>query len=101
MALRHVVLLKFAEGVVAQAKLELCRRFAALKQSVPGIEALEWGENTSAEGLDHGYTHAFLLTFGSDQARDAYLIHPEHVAFSEAAKPLLAAVTVLDYWSGA
>ena len=99
MALRHVVLFGFADQVGSETKNDVARRFAALQQSVPGVEALEWGVNSSPEGLSHGHSHVFVLTFGSDEARDAYLIHPRHVAFSDWVKPFLASVTVVDYWT--
>ena len=99
MALRHVVLFGFAEKIGPDAQAEVGRRFAALAQSVPGVEAFERGENSSPEGLNKGLTHAFLLTFSSDAARDAYLIHPEHQAFAQWVTSLVASVTVVDYWA--
>lgn len=98
MKLRHVVLFGFANGVSAATIAEVVRRFAELKTLVPGVEAFEWGENASPEGLDRGHSHAFLLTFGSAEARDAYLPHPNHVAFADLVKPLLSTATVVDYW---
>ena len=83
MKLRHVVLFGFAETVKPETVAEIVRRFGALKTLVPGIEAFECGENASPEGLNHGHTHAFLLTFPDAQARDAYLVHPDHVAFAD------------------
>ncbi len=97
MTLRHVVLFGFASAVNAATIDEVVRRFAKLKSLVPGIEAFEWGENSSPEGLAHGHSHAFLLTFGSAAARDAYLVHPDHVAFADWVKPFVSTVTVLDY----
>ena len=76
---------------------EVVRRFAELKDLVPGIEDFEWGENSSLEGLDHGHSHAFLLTFANPQARDAYLVHPDHAAFVTWVQPFVATVTVVDY----
>ena len=98
MNLRHVVLFGFVDE--ARDAAEVVRRFAALQKSVPGVEAFEWGKNCSPEGLHHGHSHAFILTFGSAEARDAYLIHPEHAAFGTWVKPLLSSVTVVDYWVG-
>jgi hypothetical protein len=96
--LRHVVLFGFS-GAASEATIaEVVRRFAELKTLVPGVDAFEWGKNCSPEGIDHGHSHAFLLTFGSSEARDAYLIHPNHVAFSNWVRSLVATVTVVDYW---
>lgn len=98
MKLRHVVLFGFGEAQSRAAITEVIRRFAELKEFVPGIEDFEWGENSSPEGLDKGHSHAFLLTFASAQARDAYLVHPDHAAFATWVRPFVSAVTVIDYW---
>ena len=82
MKLRHVVLFKFSNAASPAEIGEVVRRFAALPTLVPGIDSFEWGENCSSEGLAHGHSHAFLLAFASVEARDAYLLHPDHVAFA-------------------
>ena len=98
MKLRHVVLFGFGKAQSSAAIAEVIRRFAELKGLVPGIDDFEWGENSSPEGLDRGHSHAFLLTFASARARDAYLVHPDHTAFSSWVQPFVSSVTVLDYW---
>ena len=65
MTLRHVVLFGFGKAQGPAAVAEIIRRFAELKELVPGVEDFEWGENSSPEGLDHGHSHAFLLTFAN------------------------------------
>ena len=97
--LRHVVMFAFKEGTDAAQIDEIIRRFAALKNLVPGIQALEWGSNNSPEGLNNGLSHCFLLTFGSTEARDAYLPHPDHVAFADWVGEWVETVTVVDYWA--
>jgi Stress responsive A/B Barrel Domain len=97
MTLRHVVLFGFGEAQSPAAITEVIRRFAALKDLVPGIDDFEWGENSSPEGLNQGHSHAFLLTFANSQARDAYLVHPDHAAFGTWVQPFVSRVTVLDY----
>jgi hypothetical protein len=96
--LRHVVLFGFGKAQSSAAIAEVIRRFAELEALVPGIDDFEWGENSSPEGLDHGHSHVFLLTFANARARDAYLVHPDHAAFANWAQPFVSAVTVLDYW---
>ena len=98
MKLRHVVLFGFGKAQSPAAIAEVIRRFADLKALVPDIDDFEWGENASPEELDHGHSHVFLLTFASGRARDAYLEHPHHTAFSHWVEPFVSSVTVLDYW---
>lgn len=99
--LRHIVMFGFREGTTADELAEIVRRFAALQSEVPGIEAFEWGENNSPEGKANGLTHCFVLTFASEAARDAYLPHPNHTAFSTFARQWIERVTVVDYWAQA
>ena len=97
--LRHVVLFGFKTGADPTRIDELVARFGALKDKVPGIEAFEWGVNNSPEGKAQGHTHCFMLTFESEAARDAYLPHPEHLAFVSFAGPLIEKSFVVDYWA--
>ena len=97
--LRHVVLFGFKEGTSVNEVAEIVRRFVRLKDLVPGIETLEWGENNSPEGLNKGLSHAFVLTFATSAARDAYLPHPDHQAFADWVGPWIEHVTVVDYWA--
>ncbi len=97
MSIRHIVLVKFTETVDASQVDALSGAFAALPSLIPGISAFEAGHNVSPEGLNHGFTHAYVLTFADAAARDAYLLHPQHQAFVERLKPCLADVLVVDY----
>ena len=95
--IRHVVLLKFKEETPAHTQATLEQSFAGLTETISFIQRLEWGVNTSAEGLNKGFTHCFLVTFEDESARDAYLPHPAHQAFVEKVHPWLADVLVVDY----
>ena len=97
--LRHVVLFGFKTGSTDAEIKEIVRRFLELRNLVPGITDFEWGENNSPEGKNHGLTHCFTLTFESEGARDAYLPHPDHIAFAEWAGQWIDSVTVIDYWA--
>lgn len=97
--LRHVVLFTFkAEATPAQVD-ELVKAFGQLPSQIKEIHDYEWGTNNSPEGLNKGHTHCFLVTFKSEQDRDAYLPHASHQAFVAKLKPLLEDVTVVDYWA--
>ena len=95
--LRHIVLIKFNDATTPDQRAELEAAFVALSSKIPQVRSLEWGPNTSPEGLDRGFTHCFLVTFDSEADRDAYLPHPAHQAFVSGLKPQLADVLVVDY----
>ena len=97
--LLHVVSIKFKSQATKQQIAEVVDAFRELKKKIHGIEHLEWGTNVSPEKHDKGFTHGFILTFNSEKARDAYLVHPEHKAFGKLLGPILEDVFVLDYWA--
>jgi len=97
MTLRHIVLLKFRPESSAIDIAQVESAFAALASQIAEVQSLEWGTNASPEGLDHGFTHCFTLGFVDAAARDTYLVHSRHQAFSALAQPRLADVLVLDY----
>lgn len=97
MSVKHIVLVKFSEAASSTVVYDLSKAFAALSSLIPGISAFEAGQNDSPEGLNHGFTHAFVMTFVDTAARDVYLPHELHQAFVERLKPYLADVLVVDY----
>ena len=97
--LNHVVLIKFKEGASEDQIKKVEQAFAALKEKVPGVLSLKWGTNVSPENKNKGFTHAFVLTFGSDKDRDGYLVHPAHRDFGKVLGPVVGDVLVIDFWS--
>jgi len=97
--LQHVVSFKFKEAASKEQVKEIEEAFRALKTKIPQIEKLQWGLNNSPEGLNKGFTHCWILTFGSEGDRDAYLKHPDHVVFGKLLRPVLGDVLVVDFWS--
>ena len=97
--LRHLVMFAFQPEATARDVEGVVERFRALEHLVPGVEGFECGRDVSPEGLGRGFTHCFLLTFGSEAARDAYLPHPQHRAFVASIGPYVKEAMVLDYWA--
>ena len=95
--IRHCVLFSFKEGTTENEVKRIEDEFHLLKFAIPEIAEMEWGLNNSPEGKTHGFTHMFLLTFSTVYARDSYLIHPDHMAFSGMVGPYLEDVLVFDY----
>jgi quinol monooxygenase YgiN len=97
--LRHVVLFKFKEDAKAEDIKKVVDAFAALPKQIDTIVDFEWGTDVSPEKISQGFTHCFLVSFRSAEARDAYLPHPAHKKFVEIVKPHLDKPLVVDYWA--
>lgn len=97
--LHHVVCFKFKSTATPEDIHKVEAAFKELKHKIPQVASLEWGTNVSPEQRNKGFTHCFLLSFKSDQDRDAYLEHPEHKAFGKIVGPVLDDVFVIDFWS--
>ena len=76
MAIRHVVWMKFKPSLTpeqVEAHVLACR---ALMGQIPGLEALECGENfTDRAG---GFTHGIIASLPDRDALPGYLQHPAH-----------------------
>jgi len=97
--LRHVVLFQFKESSSEADVAKIVDEFRNLGKKIPQIADFEYGVNNSPEGLADGLTHCFLVTFKSEEDRDAYLPHPEHLGFVDLLNPHLEKATVVDYWA--
>lgn len=95
--IQHMVLVQFKPEVSDETIDELFSQLAELKQLIPGITYFAGGPYSSPEGLNQGYTHGFLVTFESAEARDAYLPHPEHERVKAAILPHVGAVVAFDF----
>jgi hypothetical protein len=79
----HCVFLRLKSAMTQDEKKALFESVAALQQVIAGIVDIKYGPNVSPEGLHGGFVDGFAVTFESAEARDAYLVHPEHVAVGE------------------
>jgi len=96
---RHVVVFRYKEEAKPAEIKQVTDSFRALQDHIPGIVSFEYGINNSPEGKDQGFSHVYLMTFESAEARDAYLPHPEHKKFGQMLGELniLEDVFVVDY----
>ena len=97
----HCVFLRLKASLPAEEKTALFEALAALKERIPGIVEIQHGPNVSPEGLSGGFRDGFVVTFENADARDAYLVHPEHVAVGDrlvaACDGGLAGLMVFDF----
>jgi len=94
--LRHIVMFKFSDEESAKT---ISEAFVGLEKEIDLIKDFEWGTNVSKEGLDKGLTHAFTLTFHSQEDLDAYIVHEAHKGFVAKLDGKVADVCVIDYWA--
>ena len=95
--IKHVALIRFKEGTTEEQIQKAFDELMDLSESVPGVEDYVAGPNNSPEGLNHGYTHGFVMTFTDAAARDAYLSHPEHERVKASVLPSVDDILVFDF----
>ena len=94
----HIVLIEF-KSTVSKSDMQLVVDAAYSLQQIEGVEDLNFGENTSPEGLNKGYTHSLTMKFNTAEDRDSvYLPHQIHQKFVKLFVPLTESVLVYDYW---
>lgn len=94
---RHIGMFEFKEGTT-DAQVDEC--FTALKGmigKISGLLGMEHGPYDSSEGLNDGFTHGFIMTFESPEAREEYLPHPVHEAVKDIVVPRLERLVVFDF----
>ena len=75
---KHVVLLRFSPHTAREDIAEIYESLDELKEKIPGIVDICGGPYDSSEGLNKGFTHAFIVTFAEEEFRDEYLGNPDH-----------------------
>ncbi len=94
----HLVLIQFKDDVSAEDFQKITDAAYSL-QAIPGVEALNFGQNVSPEGLTQGYEHSLTMKFSNATDRDSvYLPHPVHQKFVELFVPHSESVLVYDFW---
>ena len=94
----HLVLIQFQPSI-SSSDLQLVSDGAYSLQQIEGVEELNFGQNTSPEGLNKGYTHSLTMKFSKAVDRDSiYLPHPIHQNFVKLFVPLTESVLLYDYW---
>ncbi|EPE02507.1 stress responsive a b barrel domain protein [Ophiostoma piceae UAMH 11346] len=108
MTLVHTVLFQFKDAVQPEAVKAACKNFLSLKDTCihptankPYILSLAGGKDNSPEGIQHGLTHGFVVTFSSVEDRDYYVSRdPVHQAFAKNVGDIVEQVTVVDFLDG-
>ena len=94
---KHFGVFQFKDGVSPVQIDECFSSMRGMVGSIPGLLDFSCGPYDSAEGLNDGYTHGFIMTFDSPEARDAYLPHEHHERVKEVVVPHLERLVVFDF----
>lgn len=94
---KHIALFKLRPDVPPAEVQALFDDILEMTEEIPGLEDYVAGENSSPEGLNQGYTHAFVMTFSDAAARDAYLAHPAHDRVKLRILSLIEGGAVVDF----
>ncbi len=81
------------EKALGIARLKLA--FEGLRDKIPGLQHLEIGVDTSA--VDYACDVVLYSEFESQQALDAYAVHPEHLRVRNELEGLRIARHQVDY----
>ncbi|RWW29433.1 hypothetical protein GW17_00006045 [Ensete ventricosum] len=81
-SIRHLVLAKFKAEAAVEELLQ------GLQKLVSGIDG---------RGRAQGFTHAFLLTFGSAEDLATYIKHPSHVEYGKAFRAAIDKILAIDF----
>lgn len=95
--IRHFGMFQFKSGVTAAQIDECFSEMKGMVGKIPGLLDMEHGPYESAEGLNDGFTHGFIMTFDTAASRDAYLPHPEHERVRDIVVSRLERVVVFDF----
>ncbi|KAL1539153.1 Stress-response A/B barrel domain-containing protein hs1 [Salvia divinorum] len=94
---KHILLVKFKDGLSEQQIYEYIKEYANLVNLVPSMKAFRWGKDVSIENMHQGFTHIFESTFESTQGIAEYVSHPDHVVFANKLLPLFEKAIVVDF----
>ena len=94
---KHFGVFQFKAEITPE-RVETCfREMHDMVGKIPGLLDMIYGPYDSGEGLNDGFTHGFIMSFESPEARDDYLPNPVHERVKDIVVPCLERVIVFDF----
>ncbi|KAA8550214.1 hypothetical protein F0562_001898 [Nyssa sinensis] len=94
---RHILLLKFKDGVNVDESVKTLEKQAKENESIVSVE-VECGQDiTTPEVLRHGFTHIFMMTFNTTKDFSAYRSHPKNIKHSPTFSVAIADALTFNY----
>ncbi|MDB4500895.1 Dabb family protein [Akkermansiaceae bacterium] len=94
---KHYGCFQFKEGTTEDTIDQCFSTMGDMVGAIPGLLDFNCGPYDSDEGLNEGFTHGFIMTFESPEARDSYLPHPIHEEVKDVVVPHLERIVVFDF----
>lgn len=93
--IRHTLLLRFGAGAAPPERDAALQSLIALCDRVGEVASLAYGPDVDPRARD-GFTHAFVVVFGSEEARDAFQALAGYAAALDRLTEVAEAVRVAD-----
>lgn len=89
----HVVLVEWARPVDAD---ELSGLIDTRLRPLPIVDTVVEGASVSPEGLEAGFDWGMVVGFADEEARDAYLVDPDHAVVGSWLQSHASRIAVFD-----
>lgn len=93
--LKHVVFMKFKEGVTGADIADLEKGLGGLPGKIPEIKGYEFGRDVLH--TERSYDFALVSSFDDLDSMKRYQIHPDHAVVVEKVKKLSQSILVVDF----
>jgi hypothetical protein len=93
--LKHVVFMKFKQGIATEEITELEKRLAALPGKIDEIKGYEFGRDIVHS--ERSYDFALVSAFTDMEAMKRYQVHPEHMKVVEMVRRSCESILAVDF----
>lgn len=93
--LKHVVFMKFKQGVSDAAVADLEKSLGGLPSSIPEIKGFQFGRDILHS--ERSYDFALVSDFEDLEAMKRYQVHPDHVLVIGKVRQICDATVVVDF----
>jgi hypothetical protein len=93
--LKHIVFMKFKEGVADADIKEMEKSLGALPAAIQEIKTYEFGRDVVRS--ERSYDFALVSAFEDMEALKRYQVHPEHVAVLGIVRKVCSSILAVDF----
>jgi hypothetical protein len=93
--LKHVVFMKFKEGITEAEISSLEKGLGALPAKIPEIKGFQFGRDVVHSERSHDF--ALVSDFENMEAMKRYQVHPDHVPVVGMVRSMSASILAVDF----